>query len=316
VQAQTAATTATPAVECSSKTYFSDNQCEICYEGGEITPETSGLKLKEVVMEWENDLNGINQNFYETSQDIAEIKTNIGTPSNPWDEKGLEWGTDVVWKDVDGLNMYSLDAGKTIQIKTIKADTNITLTSPKQPADPHFVVKIPISYYELKMGTFKESEKKTKNYCVSYTPKKGAGTTASSSTGSSSSTASNTNSSSNTASSGNTNNSTNTTTSASSTSNTSSTTTSSGTNNSTVTDVPEANTGTTNTNTENTTTEKIDNEIPSYDAKVTLNSAGTDPLASEASHVATGPAENLLLIAAILLSILMFPKMNQIFNRM
>lgn len=72
--------------------------------------------------------------------------------------------------------MYSLDAGKTIQIKTIKADTSITLTSPKQPTDPYLVVKTPISYYELKMGTFKESEKKTKNYCVSYTPKKVAGT--------------------------------------------------------------------------------------------------------------------------------------------
>lgn len=80
--------------------------------------------------------------------------------------------------------MYSLDAGKTIQIKTIKADTSITLTSPKQPTAPYFVVKTPISYYELKMGTFKESEKKTKNYCVSYTPKKAAVTTTTSSSNS------------------------------------------------------------------------------------------------------------------------------------
>jgi hypothetical protein len=65
----------------------------------------------------------------------------------------------------------------------------------------------------------------------------------------------------------------------------------------------------------NSTTEASDNEIPSYDAKVTLNSAGQDPLASEASHIATGPAENLLFIAALLISMLMFPKMNQIFNR-
>ncbi len=42
-------------------------------------------------MEWENELDGINQNFYETSQGIAEIKTNIGTAPNPWDETGLEW---------------------------------------------------------------------------------------------------------------------------------------------------------------------------------------------------------------------------------
>ncbi len=310
VQAQTAATTATPAVECSSKTYFSDNQCEVCYEGGEVTPEASGVKLKEVVMEWENDLDGINQNFYETSQDIAEIKTNIGTPSSPWDETGLEWGADVVWKDIDGLNMLTLNPGKTIQVKIIKADSNITLTSPKQPADPHIVVKIPISYYELKMGTFKESDKKTKNYCVSYTPKKVAGTNATNSN--TAGTTSNTNtSSSGTASSNTTSSNTSATNSSTTTNSSSNTSTTSGTNNSTVTDVPEADTGTTNT-----ATEKIDNEIPSYDAKVTLNSAGTDPLASQASHVATGPAENLLFIAAILLSVLMFPKMNQIFNRM
>jgi hypothetical protein len=215
-QAQTAAQS-TPAVECSSKTYFSDNQCEVCYDGGEVTPDINGVKLKEVVLEWENDLAGINQNFYETSQSIAEIKTNIGTAPNPWDETGLEWWSDIVWKDLDGLNMYSLDAGKTIQIKTIKADTSITLTSPKQPTAPYFVVKTPISYYELKMGTFKESEKKTKNYCVSYTPKKVAGTTTTSSSNSttnssvsnSSSTTWNTNSSPNTTTSNNSNNSTN-----------------------------------------------------------------------------------------------------------
>mgnify|MGYP003442927145 FL=1 len=56
-----------------------------------MTPDINGVKPKEVVLEWENDLAGINQNFYETSQSIAEIKTNIGTAPNPWDETGLEW---------------------------------------------------------------------------------------------------------------------------------------------------------------------------------------------------------------------------------
>ncbi|MBP7773752.1 hypothetical protein KA071_01555 [Candidatus Gracilibacteria bacterium] len=316
-QAQTAAQS-TPAVECSSKTYFSDNQCEVCYEGGEVTPDTNGIKLKEVTMEWENELDGINQNFYETSQGIAEIKTNIGTAPNPWDETGLEWGSDVVWKDLDGLNMYSLDAGKTIQIKTIKADTNITLTSPKQPTDPYLVVKTPISYYELKMGTFNESEKKTKNYCVSYTPKKVAGTNSTTtSTGSNTSTTNNSSTTPSTnTSTTTTTNSTNTTsnnTTATNTSGTPSSTntnsnSSAGANDEAIVDVPEAETNEINN-------APTDDEIPSYDAKVTLNSAGTDPLASEASHVATGPAENLLLIAAVLLSIIMFPKMNQIFTR-
>lgn len=172
---------ASTTVDCSSKTYFSENQCDICYDGGEVTPESDGVKLNEIDLSWENTLAEINQNFYETSQNIAEIKTNIGTAPNPWDETGLEWTTDVVWKDLDGLNMYSLDAGKTINMKTVKPNTKIPLTSPKQPTTPYLVAKIPISYYELKMGTFKESEKKTTNYCVSYTPKKTSTTTVSSS---------------------------------------------------------------------------------------------------------------------------------------
>lgn len=251
-----------------------------------------------MILGWENELDGINQNFYESSQSIAEIKTNIGTAPNPWDETGLEWGTDVKWTDNDGLNVYSLDAGKTIQIKTISGEASIPLTSPKQPTDPHFVVKIPISYYELKMGTFKESEKKTKNYCVSYTPKKVAGTTTNTNTTTNSTTSNNTTTNTN-------NTSTNTTTNANTTSNNTSTTNS---------DTAETNTTTEDTSDTSTTT--INDEIPSYDAKVTLNSAGTDPLASQASRVATGPAENIfILVAAALMSIVLFPRMNKLMNK-
>ena len=42
-------------------------------------------------------------------QSPAEIKTNIATAPATWDKLVL-WGTDVVWKDLDGLNMFSLDA--------------------------------------------------------------------------------------------------------------------------------------------------------------------------------------------------------------
>jgi len=73
-------------VECSSQTYFKDNQCQVCYDGGEITPDSKGVKLNQQDMSWENTLTGINQNFYETSQSLAEIKTNIGTVTTPWDE--------------------------------------------------------------------------------------------------------------------------------------------------------------------------------------------------------------------------------------
>lgn|GEM_PF-2979610 len=90
-----------------------------------------------------------------------------------WDQKGLTWGVSVVWKDLDGLNIFSLDAGANITIKSIDL-TTVSLTQIKPVTEPYFMLKIPISYYELKMGTFKESAKKTINYCIAYTPKKSA----------------------------------------------------------------------------------------------------------------------------------------------
>jgi hypothetical protein len=278
-------------VECSSQAYFADNQCQVCYDGGEITPDTKGVKLNEQDMSWENTLSGINQNFYETSQSIAEIKTNIGTPITPWDETGLEWGPDVIWKDNDGLNYFTLVAGNTIKIKTIKDATEVALTSPKQPANPYFVVKVPISYYELKMGTFNESEKKTKTYCVGYKPKKVAGTTTTQ-----------------------TPNTQTTTPSTTTTPTTSNPPLEKSTNpeQSTETVIPEklVERDPEEILAEDTTEE----EIPVYNAKVSLNSAGTDPTASEASRIQTGPAENMLvLIAALLLSMVCLPKINRIF---
>lgn len=55
IQAQSTSEASTT-IECSSKTYFSENQCDVCYDGGEITPETDGIKLNEVNLSWENTL--------------------------------------------------------------------------------------------------------------------------------------------------------------------------------------------------------------------------------------------------------------------
>lgn len=264
-------TTENKTIECSSKTYFTENQCEVCYDGGEINTVSGEVQLKKMTLSWENKLDSINQNFYETSQSIAEIKTNMGTAPNPWDETGLEWASDIVWKDNDDLNIFTLTAGKTVNIKEIAADTKVTLTSPKQPTSPHLVVKIPISYYELKMGTFKESDKKTKNYCVGYTSKK-------------------------------------ITTTVPATSNPpleKSTNLESD----TETIIPEILVE--RNPDEITTNNPTEEEIPSYDATVDFNSAGTDPEASEASLVATGPAQNIIIfLAAIFLSLLILPKIN------
>jgi len=172
------------------------------------------------------------------------------------------------------------------------------MTSPKQPTNPFFVVKIPISYYELKMGTFKESEKKTTTYCVGYKPKKVAGAT--------------------------------TTTTTTQTTTTSTPTTPSTATNPTTSNTPLEKSTDPEQSTETVIPEKLvernpeeiptnnssEEEIPAYNAKVSLNSAGTDPTASEASRIQTGPAENMLvLMAALLLSLLCLPKINRIFNK-
>lgn len=328
VQAQTATEEPLTPAECSAEKFFSDNQCQVCYTANEeAKSDTKGFLLPASDIPWENTLDGINQNFYESSQSVPEIKTNLGTSPATWDEKGLTWSTDVVWKDLDGLEMFSLDAGKTINIKSIEKDTLLPVNSIKDVTSPYLVLKLPISYYELKMGTFKESAKKTTNYCVSYKTKKVAGTTTtqSTTTNTTNTTTTNTNtnsSNSNTTtsnnSSSNTQNATNTTTASNTNtaSNNTTTNTNTASNNTSTTNSDTGDTNTTTEDTADTATTTINDEIPSYDAKVALNSAGTDPTASEASKIQTGPAENMLvLMAAILLSLALFPKMNTFLNK-
>lgn len=297
----------TPA-ECSTEKYFSDNQCQVCYTATEeAKSDTKGFLLPAADIPWENELDGINQNFYKSSQSVPEIKTNLGTAPATWDEKGLTWSTDVVWKDLDGLEMFSLDAGKTIKIKSIEKDTLLPVNSIKDATSPYLVLKLPISYYELKMGTFKESEKKTTNYCISYKTKKVASTTTTQNNTTNTNT--NTTTTNNTTTQNTTTNNNNTAPNNTTTANANTNTTTSTTNNTTTPD-------TTAEETTDISTTNITDEIPSYDAKVTLNSAGTDPLASEATHVATGPAENMLvLMAAILLSLALFPKINALLSK-
>lgn len=92
IQAETTPTTIkTLEVECSSKTYFTDNKCDICQDGGEITTNSTTAIINAQELTWENSLTGINQNFYKSGQPSPEIKTNIGSPSVTWDQAGLDW---------------------------------------------------------------------------------------------------------------------------------------------------------------------------------------------------------------------------------
>lgn len=139
-------------VECSSQTYFTENECGICQDGGEVTTDAKGAIVNAQEFSWENSLTGKNQNFYKSGQPVAEIKTNIGTASTAWDQMGLDWGTDIIFTKVDIQNIFSLEAGKTVKIKTIADKTNIPITSIKNTANAYLMLKIPISYYELAMG--------------------------------------------------------------------------------------------------------------------------------------------------------------------
>jgi len=291
-------------VTCNDKKYFSDNGCQVCQNWGEAETTTTSIAIPKQDLLWENTLEGINQNFYETSQTAPEIKTNIGIPPIVWDQKGLTWGVSVVWKDLDGLNIFSLDAGANITIKSIDL-TTVSLTQIKPVTEPYFMLKIPISYYELKMGTFKESAKKTINYCIAYTPKKSA--LLNTATTPENKTVTTTNIPKN---------------------NDSWTPSSITTNTNSMGDpditIPPQNKTVTTTNVSRsndswapsasiTTETSIDADIPSYTPKhenIRFNSAGEDTAVAGATRVPTGPAENIIILATILLSVLIFPKLN------
>lgn len=77
----------------------------------------------------------------------------------------------MVWKDIDDVKFFSLATEQKIVLKSIEDKTEIPVTDIKTVTAPHLVVKIPITYAEVKTGSFNESAPKTTNYCVSYTPK-------------------------------------------------------------------------------------------------------------------------------------------------
>jgi len=55
-------------------------------------------------------------------------------------------------------------------------------------------------------------------------------------------------------------------------------------------------------------------EIPSYHPAA-HNSAGPAPSQKEATKVATGPEENLLIVVALLLSLIFYPQLSRVLNK-
>ena len=78
-------------IACADKQYFSDNECQVCQDGGEVSTTATNITLTKQDLSWENELDGINQNFDKTRQAPAEIKKNIATAPTTRDEKGLTW---------------------------------------------------------------------------------------------------------------------------------------------------------------------------------------------------------------------------------
>jgi len=212
--------------------------------------------------------------------------------------------------------MYTVGTGTNLDIRKITKDTKISLENIKLNTNNYFLLKMPFKYKEIKSGTFDESETKTTNYCVSYAPKKVAGTTTTPATTTPTAKPPVT-----TPTTPTTNPTTNTTTPTTPTTTTPPQTTPV-TTPKPATETPE----TIESTPKNEIPEKLiardpkemeketSEEIPTYNAKVSLDAAPADPNIVAATHVETGPEDMVIIVAALLLSVLLYPKLNTIFH--
>lgn len=177
-----------------------------------------------------------------------------------------------------------------MDFRKIEADTKVSISNTTAGTDP-ILIKIPIKYHEIATGSFSESSEKTSNFCVSYTPQKVAGSATAPSTNTAPPPAS-----SNTPAAP----APKTTAPAPSTAP------------KTTAPLPSAPAD----ENEETSATNIDDEIPTYNAKVTYNSAPANRTAVAATRVPAGPVGNMfILLAAIMLSVLLYPKIGKVFNR-
>jgi len=290
---------------------FKKNSCDICYDWWEIGVNDKSITFPETIITWENKSENFNHNIYKASQNDADIITDIGTVEENWHETAIVWAESVVWSKFAGVDKYILASKQKIDFRKIEKNTVVPMSNFKTSTIP-IVLKIPIKYHEIESGSFTQWAEKTSNNCISYSPKITANTTTTSSNVSTppptTTTVPKTNTNTNTTTNSNTSTPPPTTTTVPKTSTTETPETVPP-----VVEKPPVESSDKRAPAENKLT---DDEIPYYNAKVSLNAAGPDPTMAAATRVAAGPAENMLVFwVALMLSLLLFPKLNKRLNR-
>jgi hypothetical protein len=269
-------------VQCDSKTIFSDNTCEVCYEDTATATGTGNtVDIKDVKIPWKN-VATKSEVIYKLESKQPEIISTLTTATTPTDAKDV-WKFTNPW--TGSLNEFVLATGKTVNFVETNTTAKITVTDKTGVTDKTVLIKSPLVYHERNTTTLSEDETpKTRNTCVLY-----AVTFGSSAMSSEVSVSDSTADTSNTVDSNTTDTSADTsTTDTSADTNTTTDTTSS--------DLPADPT------TSSDATDTVLNSAPE-EKTPSLNSAGTMP---NKTSIETGPAENIFFFVALLLSTCIF----------
>lgn len=259
-------------VQCDSKTIFSDNTCDVCYEDA-ATGTGTAIDIKDVKIPWKN-ATTTSEVIYKLESEQPEIVSELTTETTPTNVKDV-WKFTNPW--TGSLNEFVLTTGKTVNFVETNTAAKITVTDKSGVTDKSVLIISPLVYHERNTTTLSEDETpKTRNTCVLYAVTFGSSAMSSEVSVSDTST---------------------------DTSNTTDTTTD------TATDTPTTDT-TTDTTTTDTATDTsadatIDTALNSAPEEKTppLNSAGGMP---NQTSIETGPAENIFFLTALLLSTCIF----------
>lgn len=269
-------------VQCESKTIFSENTCEVCYEDT-ATGTGNTADIQEVKIPWKN-ASTKSEVIYKLESKQPEIISKLTTATTPTDAKDV-WKFTNPW--TGSLNEFVLTTGKTVNFVETNTTAKITVTDKSDVTDKSVLIKSPLVYHERNTTTLSEDETpKTRNTCVLYAVTFGSSTMSSEVSVSDTSTDTSNTAESNT-----------TDASADASTDTSVTDTSAD----TATDTKTSDTSEDTASADDSIDEAL-NSASEEDAP-SLNSAGTMP---NKTSIETGPAENIFFFIAFLLSACIF----------
>lgn len=271
-------------VQCDSKTIFSENTCEVCYEDAATGTGTT-VDIQDVKIPWKNAATK-SEVIYKLESKQPEIISKLTTVTTPTDAKDV-WKFTNPW--TGSLNEFVLTTGKTVNFVETNTTAKITVTDKSDVTDKTVLIKSPLVYHERNTTTLSEDETpKTRNTCVLYAVTFGSSTMSSEVSVSDTSTDTSNTAESNT-----------TDASADASTDTSATDTSTETD---ATKDTESSDTSEDTSSADDSIDEALNSAPEEDTP-SLNSAGTMP---NKTSIETGPAENIFFFVAFLLSACIF----------